>query len=67
MNRGRNTMNLKTQEGVKNHMSAATSEVDWNNRCDQVKAANGGYPDFWYATVIMSGVAAETSAKWKKR
>ena len=51
---------LTTPEGVAAHMSESTSEADWNKRCDEVKAANGGYPSFWFATVIMSGLADKT-------
>ena len=52
---------LTTPEGVTAHMSEATSEDDWNKRCDQVQAANGGnYPDFWYETVILSGLLDKT-------
>ena len=57
--------NLSTPEGVKAYMSQATSEADWNRRCDEVKRANGGYPDFWYSTIVLSGVAASTASKWR--
>jgi len=56
---------LKTAEGVKSFMSGSVSEGDWNSRCDQVKAANQNqYPGFWFPTVMMTGLAGETSAKW---
>lgn len=56
---------LTTDKGVVDHMSASTSEDDWNNRCDQVKAANGGnYPEFWFGKVIMSGLASRVATKW---
>lgn len=56
---------LTTEQGVVDHMSASSSESDWNNRCDEVKAANGGnYPEFWFGKVIMSGLASRVSAKW---
>ena len=45
-------------------MSSATSEKDWNSKADQVKKACGGYPDFWYRAVILSGVMATTSMRW---
>ncbi|HEV7952113.1 MAG TPA: hypothetical protein VGO98_01955 [Candidatus Saccharimonadales bacterium] len=51
---------LTTPEGVAAHMSESTSEADWNERCDEVEAANDGYPSFWFATVIMSGLADKT-------
>lgn len=56
--------NLTTIEGVKKHMSESTSEKDWNRRCDDVKAANDGYPQFWYVKIIMSGLAAKAQANW---
>jgi len=58
-------IDLMSEEGVVHHMLAATSESDWNNRCDEVKAANGNnYPEFWFAKVIVGGVASIASAKW---
>jgi Zn-dependent M28 family amino/carboxypeptidase len=56
---------LKSADGVKSFMAGSGSEDDWNSRCDQVKAANNGYPSFWFPTVMQTGLAAETSAKWK--
>lgn len=56
---------LTTIEGVKQHMRESTSEKDWNRRCDEVKAANNGYPQFWYAEIILSGLAAMAQANWK--
>lgn len=56
---------LTSEKGVVDHMSASTSEQDWNKRCDEVKAANGGgYPDFWYFKVIMSGLGNRVASKW---
>lgn len=52
---------LSTPEEVAAYMSAATSKSDWNERCDAVKSANNGYPDFWYATIVLSGLMATTS------
>lgn len=38
-------------------MKSSTSKEDWNNKCDQVKAANGGqYPEWWYAEIVISGL-----------
>lgn len=47
---------LTTPEGVEAHMSESSSRDDWNKRVDEVKAANGGYPDFWYPKIIQSGL-----------
>ncbi len=52
---------LATPEGVVAHMSESTSRDDWNKRCEEVVAANeGGYPNFWFGTVILSGLVDET-------
>jgi len=55
---------LTTPEGVKAYMSESTSEEDWNKRCEDVKSENGGYPSFWYSTVVESGLTASIQAKW---
>ena len=56
---------LTTEQGVVDYMSASTSEENWNSRCDEVKAANGGdYPGFWYVTIMLSGLASKVFAKW---
>jgi hypothetical protein len=58
-------LDLKSAEGVKSFMAGSSSEAEWNNRCDQVKAVNGGdYPKFWFPTIMLSGVAKKTSATW---
>ena len=47
-------------------MRSATSEDDWNTKCDYVKGMNEGkYPDFWYSAIVLSGVFSETKATWK--
>jgi hypothetical protein len=38
--------------------------AEWNTNCDQVKRANGGYPDFWYEAVVVSGLSDKTAAGW---
>ncbi len=55
---------LTSEAGVKALMESSTSETEWNANCDKVKKANGGYPGFWYALIVMSGVAAMTQSKW---
>lgn len=55
---------LTTPEGVKALMESSRSEENWNDNCDKVKAANNGYPGFWYATIMLSGVAAKAQANW---
>lgn len=53
---GGDMRDLTISEGVKAHMSESTSRDDWNRRCDEVKAANGDYPSFWYSSIILSGL-----------
>ena len=65
-NKEHRKMNLTTKEGVVQYMSQATSESDWNRRCDEVKRHNGGYPKFWYQVIILSGLAASVSSGWNK-
>jgi hypothetical protein len=60
-----NAAALKTPEGTRELMASSTSEKEWNANADAVKAANGGYPDFWYKTVLLSGLANQTAAKFK--
>lgn len=55
---------LTTPQGVKSLMAGSTSEAEWNDNCNQVKAANKGYPQFWYPEVVMSGLMSRTTAKW---
>lgn len=55
-------MDLKTESGVVELMKSSTSQEEWNANCDKVKAANGGYPDFWYSAIVLSGVMAAVMA-----
>lgn len=55
---------LTDKETVQSYMKSATSEQEWNLRCDHVKAANSGYPEWWYPAIIMSGICSQTSSKW---
>lgn len=58
-------IDLTTQDGVREYMSRSLNTDDWNRRCNNVKEANGGnYPDFWYTTVISSGLLADLKANW---
>jgi len=58
-------IDLMSENGVVDYMSAATSRFDWQKRCDEVLAANGDiYPEFWYSKVLMSGLLTKVSASW---
>lgn len=57
-----------TQLQVINLMRSARSEADWNNKCDIVKKAfSGSYPDWWFSTVIQSGLMTQVRQSWPKR
>lgn len=45
-------------------LKATTNEDEWNAVCDAVKLAHCGYPEDWYAVVIMSGVAHAAQLRW---
>jgi len=51
-------MDLTNKTDALARLSEATSDGDWNDKVNEVKAANGGYPDWWHAEVIMSGMGA---------
>ena len=55
---------LTTPAGIKALMESSTSESDWNKNCDEIKKANGGYPNFWYETIILGGVLGKCQIKW---
>jgi len=47
-------------------MESSQNAEEWNANCDKVKKANGGYPDFWYSSIVLSGVFDDTEARWKQ-
>ena len=47
-------------------MKTSKTEAEWNDNCDKVKKACGGYPSFWYSAIAMSGIMADTVAKFAK-
>lgn len=55
-----------TREEVKLLMESSNSEQEWNTNCDKVKKAFNGYPDFWFADIIMSGLCGQVSARFGK-
>lgn len=52
-----------TEEEIK-QFENSTNEQHWNQLCDAIKRKYGGYPQNWYASIILSGVAARAKAKW---
>lgn len=56
-----------SQDQVASLMKSSNSEEEWNTNCDKVKAAFGGdYPSWWFATIVMSGLLAQCSLRWKR-
>jgi hypothetical protein len=46
-------------------MKTSKNEKEWNANADQVRAAcGGGYPNFWFRAIVMSGLMHEVSARW---
>lgn len=58
-------LNLTNPEDVATLMQSSRSEFQWNENCDRVKEANGGYPGWWYETIVLSGIAGTAKARWK--
>lgn len=52
------------EQEVVDLMKSSKSENEWNKNADKVKSAYNGYPDFWYKSIIMSGLLATTKANW---
>lgn len=53
-----------TEQQVVELMESSDSEAEWGVNADKVKSACGGYPPFWFAAIVQSGVMAITTAKW---
>jgi hypothetical protein len=58
-------MDLTKPENVKALMVSSKTENDWNTNCEKVKHANGGYPSWWFETIVLSGLASTTAAKFR--
>lgn len=52
------------QKEVKELMRSSKNEQEWNANCDKVKAACGGYPDWWYGEIVLSGLVNEVQGTW---
>lgn len=53
-----------TREEVIKLMKSSESEAEWNENCDKVREACGGWPAFWWSTIIGSGLASDIATKW---
>jgi len=47
------------KEEVINLMKSSKNANEWNKNCTIVKEKCNGYPNFWYETIIVSGIARE--------
>ena len=56
---------LTSEAGVIALMENCKTAEDWASACKAVKAVyGGGYPGFWYSTIIQSGLCNRVSAAW---
>lgn len=52
------------REDVVALMESSQNETEWNDNCDAVKRAFGGYPNWWYEAIMMSGVGHRVQQSW---
>jgi hypothetical protein len=45
-------------------MESSQTEQQWNDNCDAVKREFGGYPEWWFLTIVISGVLKRVAARW---
>ena len=38
-------------------MLSSKTEKEWNDNCDKVKKEFNGYPEWWYAEIVISNIA----------
>jgi hypothetical protein len=53
-----------TPEQIAQFMETSRTAEEWDKNCDLVKEACGGYPSFWWETIMVSGLARRTMAKF---
>jgi len=56
---------LKTEKGVAEFLKTSTNEADYAKKVDEIKKCNNGYPDFWYETVVLSGLSSRIRFDWQ--
>jgi len=52
-----------TKEEIIEKLGKTQSDHEWNAICSQVKTENGGYPGWWYATVVLGGMTAKAAMR----
>ncbi len=56
-----------TQDEVILLMDSSKTEQEWNDNCDKVKAAHDGrYPDYWFMSIVLSGLRDRCVEKFSK-
>jgi len=45
-------MDLTQAENAKTLLTSSKTQAEWDANCNKVKAANRGYPSWWYATIV---------------
>lgn len=57
-----------TENEVVELMLSSKTELEWDDNCDKVKAAHGGfYPAYWFNAILVSGLFNVVSAFWVGR
>lgn len=54
-----------SQDEVIALMESSKSRDEWNANADIVKASCGGYPSWWYAVIVLSGLLGRVSREWE--
>ncbi len=44
----------------------ANSEKEWNEACDRLKKAHGGYPSDWWTTIMGSGISRDAQMRFMR-
>ena len=53
-----------TRDEVIALMESSNSAQEWRHNADEVKEACNGYPEFWWAAIIKSGLGDRVNARW---
>ena len=59
-------MDLKSEIGCQKLMNGTKTEDEWNAAASRVKAANGGYPEWWYTAIVLSGIARRAHMRFEQ-
>lgn len=57
---------IMTEEAVVRLMKGSKDLNEWNDNCVKVKKSCGGYPNFWYKTIVLDGVMRNSQSRWGK-